>query len=304
MTSSFDTAVSTGSMVTGKWKKSQYLIERNLGEGANGKVYLVRKGIAVYAMKVGFDAIDLQSEINVLKQLSRQSGTFHSFLIDVDDFQSQGKSYTFYIMKYIKGQTLDEFLSLRGEEWLGLLGLNLLAKLSELHALGWIFGDLKMENILVSGYGQVELVDFGGVTDKGRAVKQFTEVYDRGYWGAGSRIADEGYDLFSFAVLYLHVTGQAKDCFSKQMIPQNRSVEWLMEKLDHSSPDYAPILKKALEGKFKSSAEAYQQWKTLFYQGNPPPKERATPKVIVWIQASFIISVVLLLAVLYFYSKG
>ena len=47
-----------------------------------------------------------------------------------------------------------------------------------------------MENVIVADYGHVELVDYGGVTAVGKSIRQFTEIYDRGYWNAGSRAAD------------------------------------------------------------------------------------------------------------------
>jgi len=45
------------------------------------------------------------------------------------------------------------------------------------------------------------LVDFGGVTPFGRGVKEYTEWYDRAWWGRGSRMAEEDYDVFALAML-------------------------------------------------------------------------------------------------------
>ena len=64
--------------------------------------------------------------------------------------------------------------------------------------------------MIVSNYGDVDLIDFGGVTPKGRAIKQLTEVYDRGFWNMGERVAEESYDLFSFAILLLKSLDQRK----------------------------------------------------------------------------------------------
>lgn len=183
MTTSFDQIIQSDTVLTGKWNKAVYQVERLLGEGANGKVYLVKRGKRQYALKLGLDAADLQSEVNALKVLSKSNTSFQNYLLDVDDFHYQGADYPFYVMRYIKGQTISDFIRHNGRDWMGLIGLNILRKLVELHERGYVFGDIKVQNMLVCGYGDVELIDFGGVTAKGRSVKQFTEVYDRGYWG-------------------------------------------------------------------------------------------------------------------------
>jgi serine/threonine protein kinase len=304
---SFDTFITTGTIIKGKWNQFSYRIERSLGEGANGKVYLVKKGSAFFAMKLGFDALDHQSEVNVLHKLSHSEGAFSRFLIDVDDFHMQGKDYPFYVMKYIRGLKIADFVQIKGEQWLGLLGLHLLDKLMHLHAMDYIFGDIKIDNILVSGYAELELVDFGGVTQKGRSVKQFTEIYDRGYWGAGSRVADEAYDLFAFAVLFMQLSGQAQECFSKHLLPQNRTVDLLKEQLaiepNKELHAFAPFLDKALDGGFLSSKEAYKAWKELFYNRSRLIKLKpANGKSNTWLQAGFVASVIVCLSVWYFYS--
>jgi serine/threonine protein kinase len=308
VTTSFEADLAVGTIIKGKWNQHIYRVERCLGEGENGKVYLVKKGSAFFAMKLGFDSVDHQSEVNVLKQLSLNDGPFSRFLHDVDDFQSQGKDYPYYVMKYIKGSKISDFLQIKGEQWIGLIGLNLLKKLTYLHASGYIFGDIKMENILVSSYGAVELVDFGGVTHKGRAVKQFTEIYDRGYWGAGTRTADEAYDIFAFAVLFMQLSDQARECFSRHLLPQNRTIELLKERLAKESGQelqiYTPFLKKALDGEYSSSIQAYKAWKHIFYKRSHPFQTNKIKKAhaLVWIQAGFVVTVILFLSAWYFNS--
>ena len=108
-------------------------------------------------------------------------------------------------MRYVRGEALHHFIRRQGTDWTLLVGLRLLQKLAQLHQAGWVFGDLKPQNVLVSDYGQVELIDYGGVTSIGRSVKQFTEWYDRGFWNGGSRTADGTYDVFAFALLLIHV---------------------------------------------------------------------------------------------------
>lgn len=271
MITSFEQELRAGAVIIGKWNKAQYRVERLLGAGANGKVYLVTRGKHRYAMKVGFDAVDHQSEINALKVLSKSDTSFRNYLIDVDDYHEDGIDLPFYVMRYIKGQSMTDFIWRNGRDWIRLIGLNMLRKLVELHEQSYIFGDIKLQNMLVSGYGDVELIDFGGVTAKGRSVKQFTEIYDRGYWGAGTRSADEAYDLFAFAVLMISsVEPEQRLKGIDKLLPQNRTVDMLLDMLQ-SNPalrQVAPMLRKALLGQYATSKQALEEWRR---QGHGKP---------------------------------
>lgn len=104
MTTLSDASFPPGTVVTGKWNRSRYTIRKLLGKGANGIVFLVQRGEngKHYALKMGFDPVDLQSEVNVLKSFQlqrnhealRQSG-IPSYLKDVDDYAVRGRDIPF-----------------------------------------------------------------------------------------------------------------------------------------------------------------------------------------------------------------
>ncbi|MBD2872652.1 protein kinase domain-containing protein [Paenibacillus arenilitoris] len=271
MATSFKVDLRRGTVVTGKWKHGRYRVERLLGEGANGKVYLVQRDRSWFALKVGSDAVDLQSEINVLQSMAKQKQQGHdSFLYDVDDlYGPDGREYPFYIMRYILGTTLADYLKRQGPEWFPLVGLNLLGKLSKLHQEGWVFGDLKVENVLVADYGHVELVDYGGVTAAGKSIRQFTEIYDRGYWNEGSRQADPRYDLFSFAVLCIQLHEPKRlHQLTKELLPQNRSADDLI-RIAEANLALRPVagwLRKAFAGQFADALEGADAWRQLMHR--------------------------------------
>lgn len=297
MTTSFKLPIKKGNLIVGKWKQGHYRVERLLGEGANGKVFLVSKDWQWYAMKIGQRTVDLQSEINALKALSEFNSSQNSYLKDVDDWITpEGKEIPFYTMRYIKGTNIVSYMQLHGYEWFPLVGLHLLRCLEELHRAGWVFGDLKLENIIVGQYGEVELIDFGGATLIGKGVKQFTEIYDRGYWNCGSRSADAQYDLFSFAILCLHLFAPQKlHQLSKGLLPQNRSAVELME-LVTETPQLKPYenwLEKAFKGSFSSSKDAAEQWRMLAHQRKPLMKQKYTPR---WLKIIIAVSLISLAA--------
>ncbi|OBR68459.1 serine/threonine protein kinase [Paenibacillus oryzae] len=280
MTTSFNLELRRGNVVVGKWKQGRYRVERLLGEGANGKVYLVQRDREWLALKVGADAVDLQSEINVLKNIAKQGSGMEPFLFDVDDlYGPDGRKYPFYIMRYVRGDTLADYLKQQGTEWFPLVGLNLLGRLARLHRAGWVFGDLKVENVMVADYGHVELVDYGGVSEIGRSIRQFTEIYDRGYWNSGPRSADPGYDIFSFAVLTVQLHEPRRlVALTKEILPQNRTASDLLGIIS-SSTALRPMegwLRKALEGGFADAAEGAEAWRGLMHR-RVKRKAGATP---------------------------
>src|SRR5699024_7426118 len=115
-----------------------------------------------------------------------------------------GGVYSFYVMEYIAGIRMDQFVQKQGLEWIGLFLLQVLDQLEDLHRSGWVFGDLKNENILVTlEKPEVRFIDVGGTTKIGRSLKEYSEFYDRAYWGLGTRKAEPAYDLFAVSMLVL-----------------------------------------------------------------------------------------------------
>jgi serine/threonine protein kinase len=301
VTTWYEKAFQAGSRIRGKWHGRVYTVERQLGAGANGMVVLVRRGNTQFALKAGYETVDHQSEINMLRILSLTETSFRNYLVDVDDFSFENKQIPFSVLRYIEGVKLTAFMQKHGPEWIYVVGTRLLKKLTELHKSGLVFGDLKLENMLVSGYGDVELIDFGGVTPKGQGIKQLTEVYDRGYWGAGSRVADESYDLFAFAVLILHALDDKDRLGTYQhSLPQNRSLDQLqaMIKEHPVSSSLAPFLNKALQGQISTSLEAFRMWKALVVQKR---SRTLHPKQTSWLKVCFAASLLLFGTTVYLY---
>jgi serine/threonine protein kinase len=139
------------SIITGKWNKNQYRIIKELGNGANGIVYLAENKRQYVALKLSDNGVSIISEMNILKAFSKVQGSVlgPSFL-EADDYVVNGKTMPFYVMEYIKGEGYLPFIQKKGPAWIGVLMLQLLSSLSNLHNEGWIFGDLKPENLIVT----------------------------------------------------------------------------------------------------------------------------------------------------------
>jgi serine/threonine protein kinase len=198
--------LNVGQVITGKWHRNQYTITMELGFGANGIVYLAQSKNQYVALKLSDNGMSITSEVNVLKSFAKvQGSTIGPSLLDVDDWVKGTGTISFYVMEYIHGLSFLEFVEQKGKSWMPILVLQLLTDLERLHSSGWVFGDLKPENLIVTGPPpKIRCIDVGGTTIQGRAIKEFTEFYDRGYWGLGSRKADSKYDLFAVAMIMIN----------------------------------------------------------------------------------------------------
>jgi serine/threonine protein kinase len=198
--------LNVGQVITGKWHRNQYTIVKELGFGANGIVYLAQSKNQYVALKLSDNGMSITSEVNVLKSFAKvQGSTLGPSLLDVDDWVRGTGTISFYVMEYIHGLSFLEFVEQKGKSWMPILVLQLLSDLEKLHSSGWAFGDLKPENLIVTGPPpKIRCIDVGGTTIQGRAIKEFTEFYDRGYWGLGTRKADSKYDLFAVAMIMIN----------------------------------------------------------------------------------------------------
>lgn len=248
--------VQSGTIIEGKWHHNRYTILKELGFGATGSVYLASSGGQHVALKLSHNGMSITSEVNVLKSFAKVPGTaLGPSLLDVDDWIYQGRQISFYAMEYIQGPDLLTFIEQKGQAWTEVLLLQLLSDLHKLHENGWVFGDLKPENLIVTGPApRIRCIDVGGTTIQGRAIKEFTEFFDRGYWGLGSRRADPGYDLFAVAMIWINIA------YPKRFHKSSGDVKQLIFKIRQNKEllKFESIIIPALQGKYESAEKMRQ----------------------------------------------
>lgn len=253
----------TGTIIQGKWHHNRYTIIRELGRGANGIVYLADWNGKKVAIKVSDNHVTITSEVNVLKSFTKAQGvSLGPSLFDVDDWIHNGSQISFYVMEYIAGTDLLTFIKQNGTTWLPVLISQLLTDLDYLHKNGWVFGDLKPENLLVTKSPvKIRCIDVGGTTMQGRAIKEFTEFFDRGYWGLGSRRAEPTYDLFAVAMIVINLF------YPKRFQKHGVGIEQLKKAIQDVKElrQYRPILLKALAGKYSSATEMKKELLKLIH---------------------------------------
>jgi serine/threonine protein kinase len=144
-----------------------YALERPLGQGGMGSVWLARRSDGRYEGRAAVKLLSLASlgrsgaerlrhEANALAKLSHPNITH---LIDAG--VAEGQPYL--IMEYVEGEPIDVWCDSRG---LGIearlrLFLQVLAAVSHAHGRLLLHRDLKPSNILVTKDGTAKLLDFG-----------------------------------------------------------------------------------------------------------------------------------------------
>lgn len=256
-----------GTVVVGCWHHHSYTILKELGFGANGIVYLAQMNGKHVALKMSDNSLSITSEVNVLKSFAKVQGyALGPSLLDMDDWDIGGKKIPFYTMEYIHGPNFLEFVQQQHRSWIGILISQLLSDLEVLHRQGWVFGDLKPDNLIITGPPpKIRCIDVGGTTLQGRAIKEFTEFYDRGYWGLGSRKAEPSYDLFAVAMILINTA------YPRRFSKTTGGLEELKNKLKQAQElqPFADIIIKALTGRY---ASARQMRTDLLVEMNPSPR--------------------------------
>lgn len=211
-------------------KLGPYEILSPLGAGGMGEVYRARdirlhRVVAVKVLPAGKVA-DPDRKRRFLQEAKAASALNHPNIITVHDIAEEHGTQ-FIVMEYVPGKALDQLIPRKGLPAAETLkyAIQIADALAKAHAAGIVHRDLKPANIMVTGEGQVKLLDFGlaklteapiGAEDATLTVRDATEagaiVGTVSYMSpeqAEGKPVDARSDIFSFgAVLYEMLTGQ------------------------------------------------------------------------------------------------
>ena len=162
-----DTSRLIGAELDGRYK-----IEKQIGEGGMGVVFLARHMVIEKQVAVKVLRAEVASDEGVVKRFVQEaqaaSRVGHPNIIDVTDFGTTDSGLTYQVMEYLEGQTLAKLL--HKEKNLDLpralaIFAQMARALDAAHAKGNVHRDLKPENIfLMDREGRddyVKIVDFG-----------------------------------------------------------------------------------------------------------------------------------------------
>lgn len=155
----------------------QYTLERKIGEGGMGKVYLARHALLRRPTAIKFIDANEVSEENLLRfehEVQLTSELTHPNTIEVYDYGRSDAGFFYYVMEFLPGLTLAGLMELEGAippaRVLYILK-QLCSSLAEAHDRGLIHRDVKPLNVILTERGGrfdfVKVLDFGLVKTTG-----------------------------------------------------------------------------------------------------------------------------------------
>src|SRR6516165_5503771 len=209
-------------LAIGQVLSGRYRIEREVGEGGMGVVYLVSDQQVVgetFAVKVLKAALDPQALELLREEVRKTRKLSHPNIVDVHSVNVDGQTL-YVLMEYLEGKSLDELLDEefgRGmafsHAWPIIEDVG--AVLGNAHDHNVIHSDLKPANVFVTTSGRTKLLDFGiarvsrGPLLHARpASRALTPAYASCEMLEGKE-ADRRDDVYSFAcVIYEMLSGE------------------------------------------------------------------------------------------------
>ncbi|MGH7812664.1 MAG: serine/threonine protein kinase [Candidatus Binataceae bacterium] len=275
-----------GPLEPGTTLQNRYEVERLIGGGGMGMVYLARdrrlanRPCAIKEMVDHF--IDPQQRIEANKYFASEADTLaqlkHSAIPAVTDrFDDRNRHYL--VMEYVEGRNLEEEIAARGgplPEGLVIdIARQLCDVLAHLHGLSppIIYRDMKPSNVMLTPKGRVVLIDFG-IARLFKAARKGTMIGTLGfappeqYQGS----VDPRSDLYSLgATLHYVLTGRDPEQFPPFSFPKVRQL------CPGASSNLAGAIDAALSYDAAGRPATVQQFRDmmLYGQGLPDPNARA-----------------------------
>ena len=199
-----------------------YRLERSLGQGGMGRVFLVCKGQPPFEARFAMKRMHL-GEIDdpTTKALFRQetkvlSGLNHRNIVRAVDFDQDESGASYLVMEYVDGPSLKQLAQSRqlpvslvvhiaAELCRGLAYCHDFARNRHLEEI--VHRDIKPENILIAADGTVKLADFGIAKYRGRESHTATSQFRGTPWYMSpehmdpDQTPDRRSDLFSLGVV-------------------------------------------------------------------------------------------------------
>jgi hypothetical protein len=155
----------------------QYTLEKKLGAGGMGTVYLARHAMLRRATAVKLldpDKLSAATVVRFEREVQLTSGLTHPNTVAIFDFGRTPEGVFYYAMEYLEGVNLEQLVSRHGpltEARAVYILRQVCGSLAEAHAAGLVHRDVKPANIFLTCRGGlhdfVKVLDFGLVKSVG-----------------------------------------------------------------------------------------------------------------------------------------
>ena len=139
----------------------RYLLDRRIGEGGGGSVYLAHdqtllRWVAIKRIEI----LDESSPQAALREAKNLASIQHSNIVTIHDFFFENNG-TYVVMEFLQGENIDALQeAMEAYEFVN-FARQCLEGLSAAHELGIVHRDIKSGNIMITTSGVVKILDFG-----------------------------------------------------------------------------------------------------------------------------------------------
>jgi serine/threonine-protein kinase len=280
----------------------QYSLQRELGRGGMGVVYLAReveldRDVAIKVLPTHL-AGDAAARDRFVREARTAAGLSHPHIVPIHRVGEAG-GYVFFVMSYVAGETLGGRLRTRGPLAPGEAARVLREvawALAYAHGRGIVHGDVKPDNILLEeGTGRALVTDFGIAHGSGDAalVSDPGNVMGTAHFmspeQAANEVVDGRSDLYSLGVVgYLAVSGRLP--FDEPKLPALlvRQATEVAPGVASVAPGMPPALAAAIDRCLaRHPAERFRDGEALAAALAPAPDTRPPlpPRLRAWLGA-------------------
>jgi serine/threonine protein kinase len=281
-------ALSNEPLTSGTVLQNRYQIERLLGGGGMGMVYLAHdhrlanRPCAVKEMVDHF--IDQQQRIEANDYFAREADTLaqlkHAAIPAITDrFDDQNRHYL--VMEYVEGRNLEEEIAARGgplpEGLIIDIARQLCDVLAYLHGSTppVVYRDMKPSNVMLTPKGRVVLVDFG-IARLFKSARKGTMIGTLGFAPPEQYqgVVDPRSDIYSLgATLHYVLTGRDPEKFPPFSFPPIRDLR------PEVSTNLAGAIDHALSYQADARPPSIQDFRDMLLYGKGLGERRGTPGV-------------------------